>query len=256
MLTLGTPQLGPLDASGVASLEKPLVITLGSPTFADGTALGQGDVQNAGAFVYRSARAGVAEEIWNERDMQWQPVPSDPSALQPLPFQWKAGRPQPWQGLLVALGQKDAGDAERYAQAVGGFPQYRARAWFVARRDGTSHSALSSPSADFSFTAESERARFGVVFDTKSAQDATRARFQLKTAGLTPAGYIELRAAGANAVEIASCDGGGAVVASILLSIDGHIRLRPSAGASVIVEGNLECEQLTYLGNSGKRVLP
>jgi hypothetical protein len=250
-LTLQAPQWQFEPTGPSAQLEKPVTVKLPPITYADGQAATQGQLQQIGAFVYRS-KAG-AEELWNEAQQAWQPSTTDLATLAtltPIPLAFKEGQPQPWQGLLVAAGQKDKDSAARFAKAFNGEPVYRVRALARFQRDGAVAQALSAPSADLTFISAADSQRFAIALDTQTAADCTVARIQLKTAALQPAAFIELRASGPE-LEIASCDAAGQLRARVVLTAAGDIELRPLAGRRVIVYGDLETDHLRYLPAAG-----
>ena len=250
-LTLQAPQWQFEPAGPSAQLEKPVTVKLPPITYADGQAASQAQLQKIGAFVYRS-KAG-AEELWNEAQQAWQPSATDLATLAtltPIALAFKDGQPQPWQGLLVAAGQKDKDGAPRFAKAVNGEPAYRVRALAQFKRDGALAQALSAPSADLTFISTTENQRFAIALDTETAADCTVARIQLKTGSLQPAAFIELRASGPE-LEIANCDASGQARARVVLTAAGDIELRPLAGRRVIVHGDLETEHLRYLPATG-----
>ncbi len=250
-LTLQAPQWQFEPAGPSAQLEKPVTVKLPPVTHADGQTASQDQLQKIGAFVYRS-QAG-AEELWNEAEQAWQPAASDVAtlaALTPIALAFKEGQPEPWQGLLVAAGQKDKAGAPRFAKAVNGQPVYRVRALAQFKRDGAVAEAVSAPSADLSFVSAADKKRFDIALDAPDPADCTVARIQLKTSGLQPAAFIELRASGPE-LEIASCDNSGQVRARVILTPAGDIELRPAAGRRVIVHADLEIERLRYLPRNG-----
>ena len=255
-LTVPVPALQYEPAGPVARLEKPVQVKLGAPTHADGQAATQAELKKIGAFVYRTATGGGSEEIWNDTGQAWKPTVTDAAALAaltPVVFAFKAGDPQPWQGVLVAAGQKDQAGAPRYAKAVNGAPVYRLRAFAQFEHAGAVAQGLSAPSVDLSFVSASENQRFKISFDTETADDCTLARIQLKNAGLVTTGFIELRvnAPGGPELEIARCDAAGLALASVLLNAAGDIELRPAAGRKVIVQGDLEAGHIRYLPAGG-----
>ena len=259
-LTVPAPQLQYEPAGPTAQLEKPVNVKLGALTHADGQGATQAELKKIGAFVYRTPTVGGSEEIWNEAEQAWKPAVTDVAALgalTPLALAFKEGDAQPWQGMLVAAGQKDQAGAPRYAKAVNGAPVYRLRAFAQFSHAGVVAEGLSAPSADLGFISASENQRFKISFDTETADDCTLARIQLKNAGLVATGFIELRASGPE-LEIAKCDGAGQALARVLLNAAGDIELRPAPGRRVIVQGDLEAEHIRYLpaGGAVKQDLP
>jgi hypothetical protein len=251
-LTLSAPQLVFDPPAGPPELEKPVTLRVGPIRFPDGQDVTQADVQKVGAFVYRGAPG--SEEMWDESAGEWKPATTDLAQLAPLaplPLTFKSGEPAPWQGLLVAAGQKDKSDAPRYAKAVGGVPRYRLRVFAHAKQGSAEHQALSDPSPDVLFVTASENQRFAVALDTGNARTAEGARLVLKNASLAEAGFVEIRSAGGQEVEIANCNTGGAVLARVLLAANGDIRLMPGPGGRVVLNGPLEAEQITYQPASG-----
>ncbi len=252
-LTVPAPVLQYEPAGPTALLEKPVNVSLGPLAHADGASATPDELQKIGAFVYRVATGGGSEEIWNDGAQAWQPSVTDSSALaawMPVALTFKPGHAQPWQGVLVAAGQKDQAGAPRYAGARNGVPVYRLRALAQFKRDGVLDEGLSPPSADLRFVSAVENQRFQIGFDTDSAADCTRARLQLRNADLVTTGFIELRAAGAE-LEIARCDAAGQTLVRVLLNAAGDIELRPAPGRKVIVQGDLEAEHVRYLPGGG-----
>ncbi|MFB9240317.1 hypothetical protein IV454_24060 [Massilia antarctica] len=251
-LTLPAVQVLTDPPAGPPSLERPLTLQLGPLSFPDGQPLRQDDTRKIGAFVYRAQ--GSAEQIWNEGERNWTKVPPDLATLAtltPLPLQFKAGDPAPWQGLLVAAGQKDQGGAARFATAQNGAPAYRLRAFVNARRDGIDYTGLGPPSADLHFVSLAESQRFAVRLDTGDAQNCQQVRLMLKNGALSEAGYVEIRTTGGQEVEIANCTPGGAVKARIVLLDNGDIRLEPASGRNIVLGGTLEAERITYQPHNG-----
>jgi hypothetical protein len=239
-----------LDAPGApASLERALTVAMAAVSFPDGAPLGQPQAGKAGVFLYRTAVSGGAEEIWNEGAQRWQAPPADLAPLQPTPFNFKAGQPQPWQAMVVAAGQKDAAGAMRFDKASGGFPRYRARAYLEATQDGIKHAGISAASADWTFASEADQARFKIDLFGQQAKTATRARLVIKNPNLSDAAYIEVHADSGNEVEIVRCDAAGAALASIVIAGNGDIRLKPAG--KVVIDGNLEVNEVSYLPSNG-----
>jgi len=252
-LTVPVPQLQYDPRGPAAQLEKQVNVKLAAVTYDDGQAATQDELQKIGAFVYRVATQGGSEEIWNDAEQAWQPAVTDVTTLAgltPIALTFKPGDAAPWQGMLVAAGQKDKDGTARYGKSVNGHPVYRLRGFAQFKRNGVTAAGLSAPTADLSFVSAIDNQRFGISFDTETAADCTLARVQIKHPGLQPAGYVELRASGPE-IEIANCDAGGQPIARVLLTAAGDIELRPAAGRKVIVQGDLEAEHVRYLPAGG-----
>lgn len=249
-LTLQVPQLV-TDPPGFALLERAVAIKLGPIAFPDGQPVTQDDVARIGLFVYRILGG---EQVWDEARQDWSPVPADPAALAaltPLPLMYKDGDPAPWRGTLVAAGQRTGAGAPRYAKALGGAPAYRVRAFVQARQRGNEHAGIGPASPDLVFSSLADSRRFELRFDTGDAQSCGRVTLILKDGALAPVGFVDIRGAGDQEVEIASCSPGGAVNASITLLASGDILLKPGAGGKVILDGPLEAGRIDYQPQAG-----
>ena len=96
-----------------------------------------------------------------------------------------------------------------------------------------------------------EHHRFGVDLDPESPTDVSRVRLRLKNSSLQQAGYLEIRAAGGQEVEIANCSTSGAVLARVTLSANGDIRLAPAPDRQIVLDGPLEAQRVSYLPQAG-----
>jgi len=237
-LAVPVPQVS-WKTGAAPELEQPVEVGLAAVRYPEGVALApESGLAKLGVFVYRLAGAG--EEIWNEGEQQWQGAPGDLAslaALEPLALApGKKGAPLPWQGVLVAAGQKDKHDAERFAAAAGGTPRYRLRAFAAAKRDAIEYAGLSAASAELAFVSAAEGKRFELVMEPEKIKECERMRFLLKDAALREAAYVELRASGGREVEIVNCDASGQPLASVRLAADGDIVLKPAPGKGVAIE--------------------
>jgi hypothetical protein len=251
-LTVPAPELVFDPPAGPPELEKPVTVRLAAVRFPDGRDFSNDHVRTLGVFIYRGAVG--SEEIWDEKNQVWAPSPADAvglAALKPLPLTAAEGEPSPWKGTLVAAGQKDGAGNPRFAKAVSGTPVYRLRAFAHGVRDGVEHRGVGSPSPDLQFISATENQRFTIAFDTETAKDAQRARAVLKNSSLQPAGFLEIRAAGSQEIEIANCNASGTVLARVLISANGDIRLAPAAGRQIVLEGDLEARHVSYLPQGG-----
>jgi hypothetical protein len=250
-LDLPVPQLS-WKPAGAPQIEQPVELRLPAIVYPDGVEALEADAQQVGAYVYRLGAAG--EEFWNEAEQRWAQAPSDPGALPPVPFIYKAGDPLPWQGMLIAIGAKDKDDADRFAKAAGGEPRYRLRAYGRFKREGTEYAGLSEPSGELAFVSGLENQRFGIVMQPADPDPTGKVTILLKNASLAPAGYLEIRASGGQEVEIANCDASGAKLAAVLLAADGSIQLTPAAGRKVVLARDLEAQRIRYLSSDGVTV--
>lgn len=250
-LTVQAPELVFDPPAGPAELEKPVTVRLPPLRYPDAAAVPKDDARTVGAFIYRGAPG--SEEIWDEKNQVWTAPPADDAELAtmtPVPFTPVEGEPAPWQGILVAAGQKDKDGNPRFEKAQSGSPVYRLRAFAHADRNGVKHQGVGAPSPDLQFTSATENQRFNITYDTATARDAGLARIVLKNSALQPAGYIEIRATGGQEVEIANCTSSGTPLARVTLTADGDIRLAPGSGRQIVLEGPLEAQRISYLRHS------
>lgn len=232
-----------------APLTSPLKIRLAGIRRADGASSGEADVASAGVLVFRGSPG--AAELWDDGAKAWKPAPPDDGLKQasPLLGVFEADGGPAWEATLVAVGLKDGAGADAYKAAEAGTPSYFVRG-LVTGDDGTT---VSPPSPSFTFTDPASKSRFTTEFDTPSTKSeaAHRVRMQLKGDALQPAGWLEIRSTPAFELEIASCDGGGAVRARVLLAASGDIRLMPAPGARVIIDSDVETGRILYTPAGG-----
>lgn len=241
MLTVPPPTLDyDALAPGVAAAEQPLTVRLG-PVLREGQPLSP--EQLTGFVLLASRRLGPASpaELWDPAAAAWVPEGSVFSAGEPLVF--REGQPQPWEGLVVAGGQRDASGQLTFAAASGGFPQYRFRGRFEIDDGVTYEEAVSAESDAVAFGSVADRNRMVLgPAEGERPDTATEARFQLKDAALQLVGGLVIRRSGSSAeVTVNNATG-----ASVVLRPDGAIELRPAPGRGVTVAGDLETERLTY----------
>ena len=246
-LPLPDPQLGWAPA-GPAQLEQPVEVRLPALPYPDGTEAVEADALRIGAYVHRFDAAG--ERVWDEKAQSWIDVPADLAALQPVPFIYKAGDPLPWQGTLIAIGMQDKDKQPRFAKAAGGAPIYRLRAYAHFKTADAEYQGLSAYSAPLAFVSGLENLPFSIEM-LPDPQAPQRVSIKLKNAALAPAGYLEIRAAGGQEVEIANCSASGAKLAEVLLAADGSIRLKPASGQKIVLEGDLLAQRIRYQPDSG-----
>ncbi len=232
-----------------APLTEPLKIRLAGIRRADGAAAGEADVASAGVLVFRGSPG--AAELWDDGAKGWRLAPPDDGLKQASPLfgAFNADGGPAWEATLVAIGQKDGAGADAYKAAEAGTPSYFVRG-IVTGGDGTT---LGPPSPAFTFADAAAKSRFTTEFDIADTKPeaAHRVRMQLKGDALQSAGWLEIRSTPSFELEIASCDGSGAVRARVLLAASGDIRLTPAAGAKVVVDGDLEAGRILYTPAGG-----
>lgn len=241
MLTAAIPVLDFEGAeTGVATLEKPVDVRVG-PVTADGATLGPEALATFGFFVYRRAAPGAALDVWDDRGKVWN---SEDAATEAAPAQlaYQADDAAPWQGMIVAAGQRDAAGNPQFERAVAGYPQYAVRAYFVTAAHG--EALLTGPSANVAFAGLADRHLVNLgPGDGEELDSATQARMQLRAPSLQPIGGVRIdRDAPGARVTIENAAG-----ASIVLHSDGRIELIPAPGRHVVVAGDLDAGHITYL---------
>ncbi|MBI3637981.1 MAG: hypothetical protein HY216_17435 [Candidatus Rokubacteria bacterium] len=244
-----------------AKLESPVTVPLPPLTFPDGTPIGALDVAPAAFFVYRVASSGAPPEVWNGATKGWVPAGAEDVTFKPAPLAFVPDDPFPWQGLLVATGQKDASGQPVFAVATGGYPAYSVRAYVAARQAGVLYEGWSPASASLTFAsvvaAATAPPRFSPAFPAgQTPQTATEVTLVLRNAALQPAGYLSIKSAGGGEVQLVACDAGGAPMSRIELDASGAIHFYPT-GSRVYVHGALETEEIYYRpsGGGGKQWL-
>jgi hypothetical protein len=237
---------------GFAPLENVVTIAFPAVRFPDGTAMTVEDYAGASALLTRVAAPNAPVETWHATVNRWRPSGDlDPTRVAGLPLLPPFEGIEPWRAVLVASGQVDASGAPWIAAAAGGFPQYRVRGLFRARRGSTDAVGLGPEGAALQFAAGAAAARFAARL-TPDADYPTRVQLMLKNAAARPVALIELDASGGHpALTLRSFDNTGSPEASMTLEADGDIRLSPAAGRRVVITSDLEVERVRYLPASG-----
>lgn len=247
-------------ASGAATLEKPIDVKCAAVMFPNGNAFDQSKLGAAGFFTYRQSAPGALFHIWDEGAKEWTPDPGAPLPdAQPKPFAFKQGDPLPWQGLLIAVGQKDKAGQNQFAPAVNDFPLYFTRAYFASTVAGTPFSGLSAPSASVRFIRVADTMLAGVeIGEGEEPPNATQIRVFLRYPEKHNIGIVQITRSGSDAqVDIANLNANGSVKAVIRLLANGDISLEPAPGRRVIVAAPLETETILYrpAGGGAKQLL-
>ena len=237
---------------GFAPLEGVVTIVFPAVRFPDGTAMTADDYAGAYALLTRAAAPGAPIEVWHAALKRWRPAGElDPARVFGLPLMPPLEGDEPWRTVLVTSGQNDENGAPFVAGATGGFPQYRVRGLFRARRGSTDAVGLGPEGAPLLFASATASARFAATL-TPDAEYPTRVQLTLKNAAARPVALVELDASGSHpALTLRSFDSAGGPHASATLEADGDIFLSPAAGRRVVITGDLEVERVHYLPASG-----
>jgi hypothetical protein len=234
---------------GAAALEKPLTVLLG-PVTESGAALTPAALTRSGLALRRRTAPGAQVEIWDDGAKSWGPeapaVPaSSVSPPKPIAVAYKAADPNPWQGIVVAAGMKDAAGAPVLAKATQGYPQYTISGTFAAADGATGDGPQTAP---IMFASVSDRNLVALgAGDGEQVDQATQARLLLKDPSLQVIGGITImRDSPGATVRVDNAAG-----ASIVLHTDGSIELTPAAGQGVRIAGDVETEHLRYLPVGG-----
>lgn len=231
--------------TGFAALEKPVDVLVG-PVTSDGAVIGPEGLATFAYFVYRRAAPGTALDIWDRATSSWtSELVTDVDRL-PTQLAYQPGDPEPWRGIIVGAGGRDAAGQPQFERAVGGYPLYSVRAFFESAYHAESF--LTGPSENLAFVGGADRNLMVMgPGDDEQLDAATEARLLLKDPALQTIGrlLIERDAPGATVTL------GNAAGASVVLHPDGRIEITPAAGQRVVVEGDLETERITYLPAGG-----
>jgi hypothetical protein len=246
---------------GFAPLEDIVTVRFDAVQFPDGSTLGPNDFKAGYALVTRVFSAGAMPEYWDASAATWRSVAvvADPGQLQGVPLLPPKSGGAPWEGLVIATGQKDAAGAPQYTPATAHYPQYRWRGLFRAQHDGADAYGLGPESPAVEFASMASAQRFGVDLSPAAPNDTTVVRLALRDAAHQVAGSIVIDASSGNAVvTIGNFDTGGSSLATLVLQSDGSIVLTPAAGKGVVIAGDVETERITYRPAAGgaKVVLP
>lgn len=240
-LTVGKPTLDFEGSGGAAFLEKPVTITI-APVGADAPAL-----SSYGVLPYRRLTSSSPSEVWDDGKKAWGSDPGTAVAdLKPIQLAFKDGEAEPWQGLIVAAGGKDGAGQPQFAKAVGGYPIYSFRGVFLEKE--TTMPTLGDASDNLSFVAIADKNLAVIGPGPDEMPDAaTMVRLILKDSALAEIGQVVIERNGATSeVTIANSAG-----ASVVLKADGSIELNPASSRSIVVNGDLDAQKITYLHNGG-----
>lgn len=236
MLLIPTPILSfkPIPPSLAATLEKPIQVQCGPVALPDGKPFSPEHLGAAGLLAYRQKTAASALDVWRDDTKEWVGSATiDPVDLKPLPFFFKTDDPVfPWQGLIVAAGQKDKDDNDQFEKAVGLFPRYAFRAFFKQKKEEDDQGSsvvlgLSTPSPDIQFISFLDSLQAGIrVDDGNTPEDATEIHLFLRDANLQLLGSVAIyNDSGQAQIEIKKEGAGGAPGSTICMKADGSIEI-------------------------------
>jgi hypothetical protein len=242
---------------GYAPLEKPLGLAFPPVAFPDGSPVTADDVQSAQALVVRRTTSAASPEVWDAAAKSWKAlVFADLLTLTGIPLLPPRTGPEPWEGMLIAIAEKEASGLPQIAPAVGSFPEYRVRGAFRAQRAGQLALGVGPESAPVAFVASAEAQPFKVEL-APDPEAATSVRFVLKRGGQALGSFEIDASAGSSVVGVSKFDGAGNLLARVELRDDGGIRLAPAPGKNVVIAGDLVVDRVSYVRNSdgGRRDL-
>jgi len=238
-------------AGTYAPLEDVVTVSFAAVRFPDGTPVTIDDFRGAQALLTR-ASIGGASDVWDPELKAWRSALGvDLSHLAGLPLLPPQAEAQPWQGVLIGAGQKDAAGAPMLEPAAGSFPRYSLRGAFRAKRANVDAFGLGPESTPIEFRSLLVAQRFGAELTPEPAV-ATRVKLALRNTAAQPIGLIDIDASSGNGiVTIANFDASGSPLASIALQADGSIRLAPRTGMKVFIAGDVETGRIRYLRPNG-----
>lgn len=216
-------------SAGTAIMEQPVKLAVASPSY-KGAAVAS-DTFKGAVVVFRKLTSGSAEEVWDEKAKSWSTSTSSVTIDSGVAL---APGEASWTSQIVPSAAKDSAGASQFAKAVGGYPAYTFKAFFVALDD--SASGLSGPSASLSFVPLQDATRLviGPGEDEKSTS-ATMARVILKDSSLATIGQIIIQESGGSSTITLENSAG----ARIVMGSDGGITITPAAGRSLNVAGDI-----------------
>lgn len=240
MLTVGVPVLKQKGAIGARfASEKPIQLECAPVTFPDGAPVTPENVIKAGFIMRRHQSVGSIEN-WDEGAKQWVSNPNvEPQAL--------FHKDNLWQALIVAVGQKDQADRDKFStDRATAFPQYSVQCVYQARDSAKQeHAGVSAVSAPVQISGIGGENRAGLYMKPKmDPVSSNEIGMFLKDAALVmEQGRISIREeAGGFRIELL-CSG-----SRIDILPTGEVLLTPRAGQAVRIVGNLNVEGIVTAG--------
>ncbi|MFZ0318994.1 MAG: hypothetical protein WAL56_07700 [Candidatus Sulfotelmatobacter sp.] len=226
----------PGNTTAQMTSEKPITLSCGPVTFADGSSLTSANKGNGTFLVYRQPAAG-SPQVWDDTGKNWT-VPS--AAVTPQSLFWKQAD-LAWESILVAIGNNDsAGNPTFLTDTSTGYPTYFAQCFFTGvDATGTTKQGQSPQSSTFTVLASGAQNLAGVALEPQPPDPttATQIRMFLKDASLVEQGQVVI-VQDSSGFHVQLIAGG----ASVVVSNGGGITLTPAAGQPVQINGNLSVQ--------------
>lgn len=210
----------------VLSAAKAITITCSPVTFADGSTLDAPHASQATYVLYRQPGVG-ALQAWNPASKTWQ-------GAVPLPGGDKMFfKDAAWTGLLVAVGQSDAGGNPLFDPAV--TATYTVGCQFAGTdAAGGTEAGASASSAAFTVQAAGADHRGGLLIDPEDPAKTTKVQMFIRDSSLATRATVTVSSvAGGYGIAVSA---GGALVEVV---DDGTITLTPGPSSAVRVAGDL-----------------
>jgi hypothetical protein len=229
-LNITIPELK-VEGVAVARLDadKPIDLVCSSVTFSDGTSLSPETSKESGYRLFRKSANG-ATSVWNEDEKEWVSPDAMPK-LAPLAFMETK-----WQTKIVAIGQKDKSQADKYATGTNGYPRYFVRCYFRGIDvNKTEHEGVSTPSQPVEIYQPGDSYRAGLDMSPRQPASAEAIWIYLKDSALTERGRISIEKHSPG-FEIRLAANG----AVFRLTESGDIVMTPTPGGSVRIDSNVQ----------------
>lgn len=224
-LIVPTPALSiETGVPGLAVWEKPITLSCTAVTFPDGTLFLPEHLGSAGFFMYRRQAPAAAIEIWNDDAEEWNPDPGrNLGHLTLRPFYFDEALSSPWQGIMVAAGQKDNHGNFFVERNGGAFPQYFFRAYFESGDRSETISGLSAPTTPIRFINFIGAIRAGLTAgENEFPENANEIKLFLRNGSRALIGYVKIKnVSDKGVIEIINFDQIGRQLASIEMLPDG-----------------------------------
>jgi hypothetical protein len=219
---------------GPFASEKPIMLSCGPVTFADGSVLLPEKIKKFGYFLFRRQSSGSAGEVWAEKSGEpgaWVP---DGVRPEPLPLAYEE-KDKTWQMVLVAMGQKDKDGNNKFETRASGYPQYFVQCIFRGTDStGTEQEGTGPESRAVEIYAAGVNNLAGLALEPPDPVTATEIRLFLKDQSLAEKGLVAIRKKDAGFEIDLSVNG-----ATIRLTNTGDIEVSPAPSKQVTISGGL-----------------